>query len=87
MDLPLPNDKFKGGIIVASCWLNDSALWFPDDENDLLGLVILLNPNSPYYTVGQINSVGGGLWQWVDDRNHMNINYAVEDFAQSGGDV
>jgi hypothetical protein len=81
MDLPLPNDKFKGGIIVASCWLND------DDENDLLGLVIRLNSRSPYYTVGQINSTGRGFWRWVDDRNYKNINYAVEDFAQSGGDV
>jgi hypothetical protein len=80
--LPLPNDKFKGGIIVASCWLND------DNKNDLLGLVIRLNRYSPYYTVGQINSIGGGLWQWTgDNTDYFNINCAVEDYAAAGGNI
>jgi hypothetical protein len=81
INLPLPNDKMQGRTVIASTWLND------DDENCLLALLIVLNGRSPYYTVSQIESMGGGIWQFVDPRNHMNINYGVEDFANSGGDA
>lgn len=83
MDLPCPNDRLDDRIVIASVWGNDLPEYGP-----VFGTVILLNPQAPFYTVCQVED-RNGEWNLIEGepRDHMNINFAVEDFANSGGDV
>lgn len=82
---PMPNENFDGSIVIASTVVNDE----PCEEYDALALVILLRKEAPFYSVGELVVLPRrAYWSQVDGhRLHYNINYAVEDFADSGGDV
>lgn len=87
--------------VIASTYLNDNYRSdFPEAEFDVLALVLLLNPEAPYYTVTQITQDGDGPWLMVgemaDDYTESgdtvngyarwNIVPAVQCYSDSGGD-
>lgn len=74
--LPMPNDEYDDAIVIASVWF--------DDDNGTATLM-LLRKQPPFYAVADIEWTGGS-WRTTDERPHPNINPAVEDYAQSGGD-
>lgn len=75
--LPLPGEKFDEKLtVVASVWVND-------DEGTALLLVLTDSP--PYYNVVDIEAKDG-KWEATFATQHPNINPAVEEYAQRGGD-
>ena len=88
MKFPMPNDALDGRIVVAS-------VDYFDDERGAVALVLLLEPEAPYFTVahyaltdiaedaGNVGMVAGELD--ILGR-HSNIVPAIEDYSSSGGD-
>lgn len=74
--LPLPNDEFDDGIVVASVWQNDDIG---------TALIMLLRKEPPYYAVCDIEW-RDGAWLIVNEEPHVNINPATEAYADHGGD-
>ena len=91
LSLPMPNDKWTNDhrTVIASTWLRDyKDKWIPPQEPDFLCLVMILNPEPPYYTVMQLMAnQDSRAWDVAEYTNHMNINHATDDYADSGGDV
>lgn len=81
IDLPLPNNEFDGGIVIASCWGNDMP-----SEGTVFATLLLLMPEPPYYRVFQIEVAEGG-WRVVSDTEHThpNIIPAAEDYSDGVG--
>lgn len=82
-DLPLPNDTFDGGIVIASCWGNDEP---QDDGTPPFATLLVLDPKPPFYRLFQIEVTDAGGWRKGDDeRSHPNIIPAAEDYSDSIG--
>lgn len=56
LPFPMPNDKIGGGTVIAS-------VEYFDDERGAVALVLLLNPDPPYFTVAHyaLTDVAGGV--------------------------
>jgi hypothetical protein len=67
-------------ICVASCYHEDTM-------TTEKYLVIVLLPQSPYYAVEILESKDDGAYRYLYREVFRNINYAVEHYAQMGGDV
>lgn len=87
---PMPGNHFPGNRrVIASCYYreltkDDQQYKQPDDDwPDTVYLVMLLNPQPPYYTVAHIDPIS---WRILVSTDHPNINPATEDYFQSGGD-
>lgn len=83
LTLPLPGDRFMSSYVIASCWLRD------DPSKPLLALVLLLGDAPPYYTVAEIAQADHPDHQWSlgVSETFTNINHAVNNYANLGGDV
>lgn len=79
-ELPMPGDRFMRGYVIASTWTRD------DPSLPALGLVILLDDAPPYYRVAEI-AQDGEQWSLGAFDTFMNINHAVDGYANLGGDV
>lgn len=90
----MPGDTLGGGIVIASVNYREAGdNTIPEhmrDErhNDDLYTVLILNPETPYYTVGT------GYWnqeqyfEWLHSENHANIVPAVNgDFLSEDGAI
>lgn len=77
-DLPLPNDAFDGGIIIASVWQRD-------EEPPLTATLMILRPQKPHYEIADVEWIHGA-WIILQAKREMNINPATETYAQHGGD-
>lgn len=89
MNLPMPNERIKLAtpnantprtaadmverLVVASCYTSDDEC-----------LLIVLNSEPPYYTVAEVELASGAC---VVATAFDNINFAVHEYAQSGGGV
>lgn len=89
VNFPMPNDRVTLAtpnanvprtaadeverIVVASCYTSDDEC-----------LLLVLNPAAPYYTVAEVALASG---ECVVATAFDNINFAVHEYAQSGGDV
>ena len=85
---PMPNDQLAGRIVVAS-------VDYYADERGEVALVLLLEPEAPYFTVAHY-----ALTEITEDASNVgmtageldilgrfsNIVPAVEEYTQSGGD-
>lgn len=86
MVLPLPNEKFDGGIVVASVWLRD------DEERGYGALLLLLTPEPGlYYRIVEIDAQRKPealYWHWevVMRQAAVNIVEAVDFYKENGGD-
>jgi hypothetical protein len=76
MDFPMPNLAYQGRIVVASCWYTD--------EPQEIALVLMLEPESPFFTVAHIALDDGEI---LGMERHMNIVHAVKAYEDWGGDV
>lgn len=70
MTVPLPNETLDGSVVVASCYHGE----------EVEGLVLLLNPESPYFTVAYVD---GSVERVADE---YNIVGAVKAYVDHGGD-
>lgn len=89
-ELPLPSDRIFRGVVIASTWLRDGwtaneVTHFDAEAPEFLALVLLLKSSPPHYTVAQLAS-DGGPWTIATSEDFPNINPAVDDYAQEGGD-
>jgi hypothetical protein len=73
-DLPLPGDEYDGRTVIASTYCG------PDDST---GLLILLNAEPPFYAVADVELHSR---ENMSEESFRNINQAVRDYANRGGD-
>lgn len=74
--IPLPNDEFDDGTVVASVWQDDDAG---------TALILLLRQEVPFFSVCDIEWRDGS-WLIVNEDQHMNIVPAVDAYKDAGGD-
>lgn len=81
--LPMPNDLFEGGVIVASCWQSDD----PGHEFGVWATVLLLMPEEQFYMVMNIEPNADEAWKPKEytSRRHPNIIPAAEDYSDTIG--
>lgn len=94
--IPMPGDRIGAHAemtVVASCYYreagDDSIPESSRDElhdTDLYALIVL-HGESPFYSVGVGYWTLDGRWVWTESATHFNINYAVKDYCDHGGDV
>ncbi len=72
---PRPGERLADAIIVASVDLDYEGQY----------IVVLLNPQPPYYTVAII-CPDGDQFTVLESKTFDNINGAVHGFAEQGGD-
>lgn len=77
--IPLPNERYDGSIVVASTWIRD-------DAEAVLAMLLLLEPAKPFYRVVDIRWDGKEWVRRSGTREFFNIVPAVEDYIQNGGD-
>lgn len=83
--IPLPGSRVDPGpgadlgpsTVIASCYLRD------DDTAEVV-LLLVLREVAPYYAVIEHDRTAG---MTVLLGTHGNINHAVADYADNGGDV
>lgn len=89
MSIPMPNDALGCRTVVASCYYRDLG---PEDQQhrdpgdtwpDLVYLVLLLNPESPFFTVAHVDNEATVL----DSHDEFNIVNAVQVYQDWGGDI
>ena len=89
---PLPNTRLGDSIVVASCYYRelmdgDRAWMDPEDDwPDVVFLVLLLNPTSPYFTVAHTGYVNG-KHSILASESHFNIVDVVKTYEDWGGDT
>lgn len=76
--LPLPNDTFDGGIVIASVWMRG-------DEAPITALLMLLRPQEPHYEIADIEWLDGD-WFVYNRIQGVNIVPATETYVAQGGD-
>lgn len=76
-DLPMPNDKLADTTVVASTWTNDDVT--------ITALVLLLADKPDFYAVADL-LWSGTCWMITHQTEHRNINDAVREYADRGGD-
>lgn len=89
IELPMPNTRFAGRIVIASTWVRD--------EPPVTALLILLNAAAPYYSVVEIvitkalAATGKSSVVWAINTgtptSHRNINEATAEYSNRGGDI
>lgn len=81
--LPLPNDKFDDGIVIASVWGNDD----PSESSPVWAQLLLLMPEPGwYYRRVEIEWKDTEGWQVRLRQAHENIVPATKDYEDNGGD-
>jgi hypothetical protein len=89
LPFPMPNDVIDGKTVVAS-------VTYIDDERGDLALVLLLEHESPFFTVAHYamtdlaedeNTSGYAAGEIDVIGRFMNIVEAVREYEQSGGDI
>lgn len=76
--MPLPGDTTPHGTVIASVWQRD-------DEDPIFALLMVLQPEPPYYGIYQI-TWKNQQWEYLLLEEHVNINPATEAYADNGGD-
>lgn len=100
---PMPGDVFEvidtlrlqWRTVIASCYYRELTesdhRQAGDDWPDTVYLVMLLNPEAPFYTVAHVspaaNAHGLAGWNILGSQDFRNINEATENYADSGGDI
>lgn len=87
--MPMPGKHFHGGRrVVASCVFRDLLAsdqpykQAGDTWPDLVYLVLLLNPQPPFYTVAYIDPVS---WEVLESEDFPNIVPATAHYNEVGG--
>lgn len=77
MNIPMPNDEFDDGIVVASVWQSDDA--------PLTALILLLRREAPFFAVCDLEYIDAA-WKIINEEPHVNIVPAVDSYQDHGGD-
>lgn len=91
-DFPYPGSRVCDRIVMASCYYRELTpgdnlyRTTGDDWPDVVYLVLLLNDESPYFTVACVAYVEGS-WVLLTSETQYNIIHAVETYSDWGGDV
>lgn len=84
-DLPMPGERIFSRVVVASVWTPVADV---DELGESHAMLLLLADAKPFYSVVEVEVAWSGRgWVIEDERHHENINHAVADFADSGGDA
>lgn len=77
IQIPMPNETFEGGIVVASCWLNDDPM---PGQPASAALLLLTPTHGSFYKVVEVER-RDQKWNVTVATDFPNIIPATEDYS------